>query len=243
MTRVHTDISPVPVAVAPSSATAGTTLGVTLANAAILPDVYPWWSLAVPTGQKPTRSNSEIMKMVSASDDATYRTYTMVRAQGIPVTTAQSITTGFDIYDANSVEVRNLLNMVPSTDHSADGIFVILNANEAQAFGDIVYIDVDGQAHLADADAIATSKVVAMCVDASISANADGRYMLLGTARDDTWAWTVAGHIYLTVTGTTGNTLSQTPPTGTDDCVVLVGVATHADRMFFNPSPNIAELV
>ena len=40
----------------------------------------------------------------------------------------------------------------------------------------------------------------------------------------------------ITVTGTTGNTLSQTAPSATDDVIQIVGVATHADRMFFNPS-------
>lgn len=74
-----------------------------------------------------------------------------------------------------------------------------------------------------------------MCCDASINANSSGNYLLYGIARDDTWTWTVGGLIYITVTGTTGNTLSQSAPTGTDDVIQIVGVATHADRMFFNP--------
>jgi hypothetical protein len=70
---------------------------------------------------------------------------------------------------------------------------------------------------------------------ASISANADGVYLTLGFARNDAWNWTVGGTIYGTITGTTGNTLSQTAPTGTDDVVQIMGVATHANRIYFNP--------
>jgi hypothetical protein len=82
-----------------------------------------------------------------------------------------------------------------------------------------------------------------MCVDAQIAADATGNFMILGFARDDTWNWTVGGTIYGTVTGTTGNTLSQTAPTGTDDVVQILGVATHADRMFFSPQLTQVELV
>ena len=133
------------------------------------------------------------------------------------------------------------LDSTPDSDHLAEGLKAVFTANEAQAFGDVCYIDSDGQAHLADADAIATAKVVAMCADANIAADASGNYLLLGIARDDTWAWTVGGVVYLSTTGTTANTLTQTAPSGTDDCIVIVGVATHADRMYFNPQLVIVE--
>lgn len=134
------------------------------------------------------------------------------------------------------------LTAAPASDHLASGIKVVLNANEAQAFGDVCFINSDGQAQLGDADAIATSSCVVMCVDASISANADGNYMVLGFARDDSWNWTVGGLIYLSTTGTSGNTLTQTAPTGADDVVQVLGVAIHADRMYFNPQLNQPEL-
>jgi len=110
MTRVHTDLSRVPVTVAPSPATSGTSLGVDDASAAKLPDTYPFWGVAVPTGAAPTRANSEIVKVTGGSSAAGTTTYTIVRAQGIPVTTAQTVTTSFDIYDANSAEANIGLN-------------------------------------------------------------------------------------------------------------------------------------
>jgi len=135
------------------------------------------------------------------------------------------------------------LTAAPSSDHLVSGTTISLVANENQAFGDVCYINSSGEAQLIDADAIATMSAVVMCADATISADATGNYLLYGIARDDSWAWTVGGVIYGTVTGTSGNTLSQTAPTATDDVVQIMGVATHADRMFFNPQLVQVEVV
>ena len=122
-----------------------------------------------------------------------------------------------------------------AADHTAEGIKTRMTANENQAFGDVCFINADGEMAIADADAIASAKVVGMAI-ATISADAVGEYLLMGVARDDTWDFTPGGFVYLTVTGTSGNTLSQTAPTGTDDCVVIVGVAgKNADTLVFNP--------
>jgi hypothetical protein len=56
-----------------------------------------------------------------------------------------------------------------------------------------------------------------------------------GIGRYDTWAWTVGGVVYLSTTGTSGNTLTQTAPTGTGKVVQILGIATHADRIYFYP--------
>lgn len=128
-----------------------------------------------------------------------------------------------------------IVTAVPGSDHTATGMKIALTAASNIAFGDVCYIASTGKATLIDADAIASMSAIAMCADATISADASGNFLLMGVARDDTWNWTVGGIIYGTVTGTTANTLSQTAPTGTDDVVQIMGVATHADRMFFNP--------
>ena len=129
----------------------------------------------------------------------------------------------------------------PTSDHTASGIRTTFTAASNVAFGDVCYIDSAGKAELIDADAIASMSAICMAI-ASISADASGNFLLLGIARDDTWAWTVGGLIYGTVTGTTGNTLSQTAPSATDDVVQIMGVATHADRMYFKPSLVQVEL-
>lgn len=133
--------------------------------------------------------------------------------------------------DANG----GFVNSTPASDHQASGIKTQLTAAADLAFGDAGYIASTGKVALIDADAIASMSAVVMCADATIATDATGNFLLFGVARDDTWNWTVGGLIYGTVTGTTGNTLSQTAPTGVDDVIQIMGVATHADRMLFNP--------
>jgi len=96
---VHTDLSIVAISAAPSPATSGTSLGVTDANAVYLPNIYPWWALVKPSGAKPTRANSEILKVTAGSSAAGTTTYTITRAQGLPVTTARTIIVGDDILE------------------------------------------------------------------------------------------------------------------------------------------------
>ena len=129
---------------------------------------------------------------------------------------------------------------IPATDLTAVGERISRNANENQAFGDVCFYNSDGQCQIADADAIATAKVKLMAI-ATISADADGVYLKSGVARNDAWNWTVGGDIYLSLTGTTGNTLTQTEPTGTDDCKVYIGYALSADAIMFEPSKDIIE--
>jgi hypothetical protein len=127
------------------------------------------------------------------------------------------------------------LEAAPAADVTASGIIISLTAGANLAFGDVGYIKSDGKVGLIDADAIATMSGLVMAI-ASISTDAAGLFLVLGIARNDAWNWTVGGLIYGTVTGTTGNTLSQTAPSGTDDVIQILGVATHADRMLFNPN-------
>jgi hypothetical protein len=189
-------------------------------------------------------------EVTAGTDDAKYTTPKAIKDAGIMATPVKAssaeITTGTDdakfatpkaIKDAGIVASPPdmLITAAPASDHLVSGIKIVLTAAANLAFGDVCYINSSGKAALIDADAIASMSAVVMCADASISADAGGNFLLMGIARDDTWNWTVGGLIYGTVTGTTGNTLSQTAPTGTDDVIQIMGVATHADRMYFNP--------
>ena len=129
-----------------------------------------------------------------------------------------------------------MISPVPGADHLASGIKCLLTAGVAMAFGDVGYIKSDSKVGLIDADAIATMSAVVMCIDETIAQDAEGTFLVMGFVRDDTWAFTPGGLVYGSVTGTTGNTLTQTAPSGTDDVVQVLGVATHADRMLFKPS-------
>jgi len=123
------------------------------------------------------------------------------------------------------------LTASPSSDHSATGTKCSFTAGEALVFGDVCYIKSDGKLWKADADAESTSYAVAMSL-ATISADASGEVLLFGIVRDDSWAWTVGSPIYLS---TTAGSLTQTAPSGSGDIVQIMGVATHADRMYFKP--------
>lgn len=143
-------------------------------------------------------------------------------------------------YDGSAISAM-VITAAPSSNTTVSGEKIQFTANENQAFGDVVYIASDGDATLADADGIATAKVVAMCT-ATVTTGNTATYLLKGIARNDSWNWTVGGYVYLSTTGTTGNTLTQTAPSGTDDCVVIVGIAVHPDRILVNPSQTIVEV-
>jgi len=133
----------------------------------------------------------------------------------------------------------------PGSDHTCSGDVITLTAATTQAIGDVVYIASDGKATLCDADAIATCPyALAVCADASISADASGDYMTKGVIRDDTWNWTIGGLIYVAAPGgsaASGSTLTQTAPSASNNVIIPVGVALSADIMFFWGNLNTVE--
>ena len=160
------------------------------------------------------------------------------------ITTTGTVSTG-DISAGGNVTLADAKSVVfdpiPASDHNAAGLIAPMTAGATLAFGDAVYQKSDGEMHLGDADAASTSGVIAIAV-ASGSDGASSNFMFYGFLRDDTWNWTVGGLIYLSTTGSSGNTLTQTAPTGSGDIVQILGVATHPDRIFFNPSLTYAEV-
>lgn len=126
------------------------------------------------------------------------------------------------------------LTAAPGSNLTASGVKITLTANEGQAFGDVCYIGADGDATLASAAAYSTSSALFMCLGTVTTGN-PASYLGFGIARNDTWAWTVGGLVYLSATGTTTNTLTQTAPSTAGQVVQVLGIATHADRIYFNP--------
>ena len=155
---------------------------------------------------------------------------------------------GADIESAVSLKHSNSLDHTQDTDTdiilteapsnvSASGVKSTFTAGENLVFGEVGYIKSDGKIWKADATTIATAYVVVMTL-ATINAEASGSFLLLGIVRDDTWAWTVGGEIYL---HTTAGEISQTAPSATDNAIIVVGIATHADRILFKPDLTIIE--
>jgi hypothetical protein len=154
------------------------------------------------------------------------------------------------IYDGTNVQLFNLPSIAgsqiiaePVADHTVSGITTTLTAGEALAFGDVCFINDDGKAQLINATAIATMFGVVMAAG-TINANEPGIFLLLGIARDDSWNWLVGLSIFgANSAGVSGCTITQTPQSATDHVVQILGVATHAHRMLFNPQFVQVELI
>lgn len=116
------------------------------------------------------------------------------------------------------------------------GAYVSLTYGESITAGEAVYLASGGSVMRADASTTATTPCIGLAMETASS----GSHVVLmfGIYRNDTFNWTSVGQpIYLSIT--TG-ALSQTAPTGTDEVIQVVGVATHADRMIVWPNMDIA---
>jgi hypothetical protein len=121
------------------------------------------------------------------------------------------------------------LTEVPSN-QTYTGVVVTFTYGESLVPGDPVYIKSDGKVWKADANGSGTYPAVGLAMATASSGSHD--VLLLGIYRDDSlFAWTVGGIIYLSTSGA----LTQTQPSATDDVIQIIGIATHADRMYVNP--------
>ena len=129
------------------------------------------------------------------------------------------------------------INESLASDHTASGIIVSMTAGESLVFGDIVYFKVGGKCWKADAtNGSAAYPAMGMAI-ATISADAAGDILLNGTARDDSWAsLTVGGVLYLSKTA--GTMTQSYAAYTTDDVIQVLGIATNATRIYFNPSSD-----
>jgi hypothetical protein len=144
-------------------------------------------------------------------------------------TTDNDLATQGDIMD---------LTAAPGVDHSASGPQCNdINAGESVTAMQVVRLHSDGEWHLADADASGEGDGL---LAIALETKSDGQALNVALpgcfVRDDTWAWTVGGIVYLS---TTAGGMTQTAPSSTDDVVRILGHATHADRMFFNPQISV----
>lgn len=127
----------------------------------------------------------------------------------------------------------------PLTDHTSSGVKLQLRAHRPMSFGDVCFINghlTGGEAQIAQGDVIANANTIVMCVSTYLGTGDIGDFLMIGTARNDSWSWVGGGLIYLSTVGTTGNTLTQTAPTGTDNVIQVLGVALDSNIIVFNPS-------
>jgi hypothetical protein len=117
-------------------------------------------------------------------------------------------------------------------DNEATGIVFSFLAGATLAIGDVVYIHTDGEVAKADADAVTSMPAVGICVGAGTDGNAVD--VLVQGIMHDTSAFptfTVGADVFV---DTTAGAVTATAPSGSGDTVQKIGVATHADMIYFN---------
>jgi hypothetical protein len=128
------------------------------------------------------------------------------------------------------------LNEAPTVNQTVSGLVVDMTYGESITMGDLLYFKSDGKVYKADATSIATAKIPCMGLALATASSGSNDVLLKGIYRDDSrYNFTVGGTVYLS---TTAGVETQTQPAATDNIVQVVGIATHADRIYFRPSPD-----
>ncbi len=136
------------------------------------------------------------------------------------------------------------LNETPTNNQTASGLIVSMTYGvESITVGDLLYFKSDGKVYKAnatDATAIPAPFPVMGLALATTAAGGPNNVLLHGIYKDST-KWTggtalaIGGVCYLsTVAGAT----IQAQPSALDNVIQVVGVATAANIIYFNPSPD-----
>jgi hypothetical protein len=128
-----------------------------------------------------------------------------------------------------AADQRYVVDGTPATDDTYHGRGITgVNAGATISQWQTVYMGSGGEWLLADA----TDDSAAPCRALAAEAGTDGNPMTVvteGVIRNDAWAWTVGGAIYLS---TTAGGMTQTAPSATGEIVQSVGFAISADVMY-----------
>ncbi len=131
------------------------------------------------------------------------------------------------------------LDSVLSADGKYTGECITGTAGTTLAFGDLIYLSAsDSRWELADADSATTSqRLLGMCVLAAANDGDATKILLRGHIRADAAfpALTIGSPAYV---GETAGDIQTAIPTGADNVVRVVGYATTADALMFDPSPT-----
>jgi len=119
----------------------------------------------------------------------------------------------------------------------ARGTWIEMVAGEAITAFYAVHCGSDGKVYMADAEAsIYGMPVIGLAAGGAVAQNATGKFLLNGVVYNSGWNWTPGRPVYLF--STIDGCLGQTPPSAAGQCVQVLGIATSADSMIWNPSPD-----
>jgi hypothetical protein len=102
--------------------------------------------------------------------------------------------------------------------------------------GSALYMASDGNFEEASANNSSTMPCTALALETDTGSK---KVLLLGFMRKDAWNWLPGDILYIS---TTSGTLTQTTISGSGEQSQIVGYATHADRIYFNPNLILAEI-
>ena len=117
---------------------------------------------------------------------------------------------------------------------AATGIVFSFIAGATLAIGDVVYMGTGGKVLKADANQVTTMPAIGICVSAGSDTNAVD--VLVQGIMHDTSAFptfsTVGADVFVSAAAT--GAVVATAPSGSGDTVQKIGVALHADMIYFN---------
>lgn len=183
-----------------------------------------------------TVSFPKTMTLTASGDSAVITLPNATVTFAAPGTSGNVLTSDGTDWTSAAPATASTINLIPNPSAGgSNGIKIALTSTETQAIGDVCNIDVNGKAHLAKADAIANANTLVMAT-AAVSGSAANTYLVHGVLRlSSSPSWTVGGFVYLSTTGTTTNTLTQTAPSGANNVIQILGVALAADTILFAP--------
>lgn len=126
---------------------------------------------------------------------------------------------------------------IPGSDLSFSGFYTTMTV-DSNSVGITAALAVDTDSNLVETHT--TTPYMPCFVMAMETGTGSKKVFNQGYIRNDAWAWTVGDIIY--VSGVAAGSLTQTAPTISGALVQVIGVATHADRMFFSPNFGMLEL-
>ena len=180
-------------------------------------------------GSKTTDGSITIQNKVEFDDDVCVSGNTVL---------VGSLTVGPNISLADASSVNISTPLLTGADHTSTGLTAQMLAGGAISAFDLVCIHTVTQEVVeADASAYATARVIGIA-PAAISDTATGTILIHGFIRDDTWAWTTGGALYLSETA---GAMTHTAPSTDGAFVQVVGVALSPDVVYFNPSMDVIE--
>jgi len=209
----------------------------------------PVWTTATGSGS-PVRATSPTL---TTPNLGTPSAATLTNATGLPISTGVSglgtgvataaainISTTGSFVTSNATQTLTAKKVSVSaalgTDDTYDASLEVagLTAGATIAQWEAVYIGGSSTYLLADANGSGTYPAVGLAVAAYSSTNA-AIIVRNGTVRNDAWAWTPGGTVYLS---TTAGGLTQSVPATTGDKVQVIGTALTADIILVHVSSD-----